>query len=296
MKILVACLNVNGLGGSEMYHYELVRELKQAGIDVTLFTLRDIDPEDQVRKKLSEIGIKQVDILTVGKCGSFDIIVASQPQVNVYLLRTFPKVPIISIIHSEIRSEDPVIHPNVKHYVAIREPIRQLLLHEYRVEPGRVSVIYNPIDSSRYCNNGAAKLEKTTGIFIGGATDSIRFNAVSHLVEHCISSNWNLYIMSSHHQRYNFNNSNIQYIDPCWDNENLVKNMDFTAGILLGRTTLEGLHCNVPGYIYDIDTQGNIKDINIIYPDTPLVNLSDSRYVVQEHIKLYTRVLNENNL
>jgi hypothetical protein len=27
MKILLGCLNANGLGGSELYHYELAREL-----------------------------------------------------------------------------------------------------------------------------------------------------------------------------------------------------------------------------------------------------------------------------
>ena len=31
--------NVNGLGGSELYHYELVKELHLLGHDITLFSL-----------------------------------------------------------------------------------------------------------------------------------------------------------------------------------------------------------------------------------------------------------------
>ena len=296
MKILVGCLNANGLGGSEMYHYELVRELHEQGQDVTLFTLREVDFKDQVRKKLTTLGIKQVDTTTLNRYDDFDLIVASQPQVNNYLLSVFPTLPIISIIHSEIRSEDPIIHPRIKHYVAIRESIRNMLMSNYKIASENVSLIYNPIDTSRYCKKDAEKYKKTSGIFIGGATDDIRFQAVCHLVNHCIENDWDLYIMSHHHQRYDFKHENIHYIDPCWDNEHLVKNMDFTAGILLGRTTLEGLHCNVPGYIYDIDVRGRILDISLLSPETPLIQLSDSKFVISQHIELYKKVIDENNI
>ena len=35
MKILLGCLNVNGLGGSELYHYELARQLSILEVNVT---------------------------------------------------------------------------------------------------------------------------------------------------------------------------------------------------------------------------------------------------------------------
>lgn len=298
MRILLGCLNVNGLGGSEMYHYDLTRELHQQNeCDVTLFSLREINPEDQVRKMLTKLGVKQLDISTINPNETFDIIVASQPQVNDFLLNVFPNTPIISIIHSEIRSEDPIIHPRIKHYIVIRESIRQLLISHYGIKPENISLIYNPIDKSRFNDDGAIKFPKTTGIFIGGTTDDIRFKAICHLVQYCIENDWDLYLMSGHNQRYDFNHSNIKYVDPLWNNENIVKNMDFTAGILLGRTTLEGLHCNVPGYIYNIDTKGNITNIELLYPENnEFLNLSDSKLVVQNHIKLYTKIIYENNI
>jgi len=297
MKILLGCLNVNGLGGSEMYHYELARELHQHGCDITLFSLREINPKDQVRETLTKLGIKQLDISTINNNENFDIIVASQPQVNSFLLNTFSNIPIVSIIHSEIRSEDPIIHPKIKHYIVIRDSIRQLLISQYKIKPENISLIYNPIDKSRFNNNNAVKFPKTTGIFIGGATDDIRFKAVCHLVQHCIENDWDLYLMSGHSQRYDFNHPNIKYVDPLWNNEHIVKNMNFTAGILLGRTTLEGLHCDVPGYIYNIDLYGDITDIKLIHPeDNELLKLSDSIFVAQQHIELYNKIINENNI
>ena len=137
MKVLVGCLNVNGLGGSELYHYELVRELHNEGIDVTLFTGRPADPNDQVRIKLNELGIKQLDA-THQIPDEFDLIVASQPSVNEYLLKTLPNTPIISIIHSEIRSEDPVLDPRIAHYIGIREPIVDMLINEYKIDSNKV--------------------------------------------------------------------------------------------------------------------------------------------------------------
>jgi hypothetical protein len=63
--------------------------------------------------------------------------------------------------------------------------------------------------------------------------------------------------------KYDFNHPNIKYIDKRWDTETIVKNVDFTAGILLGRTTLEGLCCGVPGYVYYINKNGNDRNLII---------------------------------
>jgi hypothetical protein len=86
--------------------------------------------------------------------------------------------------------------------------------------------------------------------------------------------------------RYDFNHPNIKYIDKRWDTENVVEMMNFTAGILLGRTTLEGWCCDVPGYMYIIDIHGNILDIKTEAPDN-IKTLCDSKNVAQQHLILY---------
>jgi hypothetical protein len=282
MKILLGCLNANGLGGSELYHYELARALDSLGYDVTLFTLRQIDWMDEMRLRIQHV--RQLDLTNLDINEKYDIIIASQPQVNLFMLEHFKETPIISIIHSEIRSEDPILDPRISHYVAIRKPIADMLINEYNIPASKVSLIYNPIDRTRFNSNEASKLERYSGIFVGEVLDPIRFQAVQHLVQHCIENNWDLYLMSE--SRFDFNHPNIKYLDKRWDTENVVQMMNFTAGILLGRTTLEGWCCDVPGYMYIIDINGNIKSIETT-PLDHIKDLCDSKYVAQQHIQLY---------
>jgi glycosyltransferase involved in cell wall biosynthesis len=282
MKILLGCLNANGLGGSELYHYELARELNNAGHDVTLFTLRQIDWMDEIRVKLQHI--RQLDLTNFDRTEKYDIIVASQPQVNLFMLDTFKDTPIVSIIHSEIRSEDPILDPRISHYIAIRQPIADMLINEYNIPIDKVSLIYNPIDQTRFNTEDAVKLDRYAGIFVGEVLDPIRFNAVQHIAKQCIENDWDLYLMSD--SRYDFNHPNIKYVDKRWDTENIVQMMHFTAGILLGRTTLEGWCCDVPGFMYLIDITGNITDIETT-PPTNIKELCNSKYVAQQHINLY---------
>jgi hypothetical protein len=293
MKILLGCININGLGGSEMYHYELAKELFLANNEITLFTLRDIDPLDPLRQQLTKLGVKQIDLNSF-RPDDYDIIIASQPDVNkFFIVNTSPKIPIISIIHSEIRSEDPVIHSRIKHYICIRQSIVDLLDNYYKIPKNNISLIYNPIDKSRFNPKESIKLEKTTGIFIGGAKDNIRFKALNHIASQCIENDWDLWIMSN--EKLDYDHANIKYIKPCWNTEIFVKQVHFTAGILMGRTTLEGWCCGIPGYMYLIDIYGNILNIETEGPDN-IVELCDGKYVTQQHLKIYNQIINENNL
>lgn len=287
MKILLGCINVNGLGGSEMYHYELAKELFLAGNEVILFTLKDINHLDPLRQKLTKLGIKQID-LTSFTSDDYDIIIASQPEVNKFIISNVPKTPIISIIHSEIRSEDPIIHSRIKHYICIRQSIVDLLINYYKISEDNISLIYNPIDKSRFNHKDSNKLEKTTGIFIGGAKDNIRVKALNHIASQCIKNDWDLWVMS--YEKLDYEHPNIKYLIPCGDTEIFVKQVHFTAGILMGRTTLEGWCCGIPGYMYLINVYGDILSIETEGPEN-IIKLCDSKYVVQQHLNLYKKFI-----
>ena len=286
MKILLGCLNANGLGGSELYHYELAHELDLLGHDVTLLTLRQIDWENEVRLRMHHI--RQLDLTNLDINEKYDIIVASQPEVNSFILNHFTNTPIISIIHSEIRSEDPIIDPRILHYIAIRQPIADMLINDYKISPEKVSLIYNPIDQTRFNSDIITKLERYSGIFVGEVLDPIRFKPIQHLVTQCIDNDWDLYLMSD--SRYDFNHPNIKYLNKRWDTENIVKQMHFTAGILLGRTTLEGWCCDVSGFMYLIDINGNIVNIEST-PPSNIKELCNRKFVAQQHVNLYQTII-----
>jgi hypothetical protein len=52
----------------------------------------------------------------------------------------------------------------------------------------------------------------------------------------------------------------VKYFESTYEIEKFVKNCSETAGVLLGRTTIEGWMCGKPGWIYNVDSSGNIID------------------------------------
>jgi hypothetical protein len=70
----------------------------------------------------------------------------------------------------------------------------------------------------------------------------------------------------------------------------LVQQCDETAGILLGRTTIEGWLCGKGGWIYDIDKSGNIlgKTFNPVPED---VNKFRSDNITKQIIEEYKEVI-----
>ena len=91
--------------------------------------------------------------------------------------------------------------------------------------------------------------------------------------------------------------SNVKIIPMEWDNQHWVKQMHYTAGIMLGRTTLEGLHCGVTGMIFDVNVTGSINKIIRIDPaiSCDIVEASNSKFVRDKHIKLYTNIIYNGN-
>lgn len=300
MRVLVACLNINGLGGSELYHYELVRGLAVMGADVKLFTLRNIQ-DDPKRDVLTKLGVKQYDARSKW-LPDVDIVVCSQPDPTVYMLDHYnglnglPKTPVIQIVHSEIRSETPILNDGIRRYISIRQPISDVLMNDYDIPTGKISLIYNPIDTTSFKRDVTVIRDSTAPpicLFVGEVLDPIRFKAVKHLVESRFILGHTVNIVSK--SRYDFNMGE-KYFDTTEHIRHFVYNCDYTAGILLGRTTLEGLHCGKPGMIYNINAAGDILSIDMVKSGPKmeeLVKLSTAQYVVQQHIDLYNEVINE---
>ena len=85
---------------------------------------------------------------------------------------------------------------------------------------------------------------------------------------------------------------NVKYFPSTKNVEKFVKGCSETAGILLGRTTIEGWLCGKPGWIYDIDSDGNIKDkkLNEVPSDT---DKFDSINVVNKIKEIYINAINK---
>jgi hypothetical protein len=114
------------------------------------------------------------------------------------------------------------------------------------------------------------------------------------LVDTTRESNQELWIVGKKNDTYLDdmirNQDHVKYFEPTPNVEKYIQQCDITAGILLGRTTIEGWMCGKSGWIYDVDNTGNIlsKELHEVPSDIDKFN---STNVAKETIKQYESIL-----
>lgn len=297
MKILVACHRVDEIAGSELYHYELCKELVTLGHQVTLVTSLPVDSPIASTKQYALVPSlleKGVEIVSIGKLVGeevFDIAVVSQPHVTQAICKIYQELPKVSIIHSPYRSEEVVQHSSIKHYIAVDVFVYKHLRDIIKIPVEVLSLIYNGVNPDKFNIQGRTTLERVTGLYVGGWNDPLRNNMFNHIVQECVSNDWDLYVVGSTQRSLSYP-ANIKFFDGIYNIEIFTKAANFTVG-LGGRTLIEGWMCGIPGYVYKVSPAGAILDISLRYP--PRTSRFFSSNIANQHIKLYTNIL-ENNL
>lgn len=287
LRVLIGCLNFNSFTGSELYVYELAKELvkqncevhicsnignplgnmaKQLGIK--LHNLQEPpgfklgDGQWKLKSPQGEI-VSQPNTLYKLSDINFDVIHLNHKPVTEHLLRLYPDTPVICSIHSEVIAlEHPVISPQIKKYIAIRPEIKQFMVEQFNIDPNMIEVIYNPIDSTRFkVSNTGNKNDKKKVLFVG-TIDYLRRAAIEDLVKMTKEENKELILVGKNNDMYLpsllTENPHVKYHEATKNVEAFVKDCDETAGILLGRTTIEGWMCGKKGWIYNVDSSGNV--------------------------------------
>ena len=283
LKVLLSCLFFKTFTGSEMYVYELARGLKKLNCDVTV--LSDIDGD--LSKLAQQQGIKVLPFssppgfkLGDGKWGlntpqgvtpsqpnmmykvsevNFDIIHTQHTPITNQMCQMYPNIDKISTIHSEvIELENPIINDTIKKYICIRPEIQTHIINDFKIDKNNTEVIYNPIDTDRF----NTKNTKDDGyVLFVGSIDYLREYAIKDLVEYSKSIGKELWLVGDNKADYLtllLENQHVKYFPSTNKVEKFVKNCSETAGILLGRTTIEGWMCGKSGWIYNVDKYGKI--------------------------------------
>jgi hypothetical protein len=316
LKVLITGLFFKTFTGSEMYMFELAKNLTKLNCDVTV--LSDINgPLSQIAKKQGikvlpfgeDPGYKMGD----GKWGfntpegfkptqpnklykiaevHFDIIHCQHKPVTERMLNLYPNTPKIMTIHSEVISlEDPVINTTIKKYVAIRPEIMEKLVFKDGIDENLIDVIYNPIDENKF---NTKNTKDGNYILFVGSIDYLRENTIKDVSEYAKSigkefwlvgddkSNYLSEITKESHVKYHKSTSNI---------EKFVKECSETAGILLGRTTIESWMCGKSSWIYQVNDKGEIKSKERVEPPKDVIKFYSSE-VAKEIKKIYTDTIN----
>jgi hypothetical protein len=170
--------------------------------------------------------------------------------------------PAVMHIHSEIipKIEEPIIDPMIKKYISIREGVTQHI-KSFGVDEKDIILLNNPYDTKRFNTNyKQQKNEKEIVLFVG-TIDSLRIKVLDDLAQTTEKNNQLLWIVGAD----NFNNihlfkkyEHVTYFGIKHNVEDYYKKCDYTAGILVGRSTIEGFLCGKRGWVYDVDNKGNI--------------------------------------
>tara|TARA_R100000900_G_scaffold146332_1_gene135743 strand:+ start:159 stop:1799 length:1641 start_codon:yes stop_codon:yes gene_type:complete len=316
LNILIGCLNFNDYTGSELHIYELAKGLKKAGHNVSICSnvggvmknrakglgiptyqlneppgFRLGDGKSQVMTPQGPQLTKEGQLYKLKEV-KFDIMHLHHKPVTEHLLRLFPQTPVITTIHSEvIELEHPVIDDRISKYICIRPEIKDYITEVFEVEEKKTSVIYNPFDTQRFKPHVKPNNKNKRILFVG-TIDYIRQDTILHLIESTKEQGKELWILGKKKSDYldDLNESHVTYIEPTWDVEKYIKQCDETAGILLGRTTIEGWLCDRPGWIYDVDSSGNISSYKL-HEVPEDVDKFKSEKVIEETIKEYIKII-----
>lgn len=314
LKVLLSCLFFKTFTGSEMYVYELARGLKKLNCDVTV--LSDID--GPLSKIAQQQGIKVLPFsdfpgykLGDGKWGlntpqgfqasqpnvmykigevNFDIIHTQHLPVTNQMCQMYPNIDKICTIHSEvIEVEKPVIDETIKKYICIRPEIQDHIFNKFEIEKEKTEVIYNPIDTNRFNTNNTT--DNNYVLFVG-SLDYLRENTIKDLVEYSKEINKELWLVGENKSNYLedlLTYTHVKHFDATNKVESFVKNCSETAGILLGRTTIEGWLCGKSGWIYNVDENGYIlnKEKHDVPDDVKKFDgLEITKKIKEEYIKI----------
>ena len=314
LKVLLSCLFFKTFTGSEMYVYELARGLKKLNCDVTV--LSDIDGD--LSKLAQQQGIKVSPFssppgfkLGDGKWGlntpqgvtpsqpnmmykvsevNFDIIHTQHTPITNQMCQMYPNVDKISTIHSEVISlENPVIDETIKKYICIRPEIQKHITSNFNIQLENTEVVYNPIDTNRF---NTKNIKDDGYVLFVGSIDYLRETTIKDLVEYTKTINKELWLVGDNKSNYLSDlliNKHVKYFESTNKVENYVKNCSETAGILLGRTTIEGWMCGKPGWIYNVNESGEILNkerIGIPKDIDKFNSLEVAKKIKQEYIKI----------
>jgi hypothetical protein len=306
LKVLISCLFFRTFTGSELYVYELAKGLIKQNCDVTILSQIGGPLTDMAKR----LGIKCLPFeeapgfkLGDGKWGfntpegfkpatenvmyrvsevNYDLIHMQHKPVAERMVQFYPEIDKIYSIHSEvIELEDPIQHESIKKYIAIRPEIKDYIISKFEIPEEMIEVIYNPVDSEKF---KVKPTKEENAVLFVGTIDYLRKETILDLMERTKEEGKELWLVgedkSNYLQQVLFE-SHVKHFFPTWSVENYISKCSETAGIQLGRTTIEGWMCGKPGWIYKVDSNGFILSKERFEPPVDIEKYHSSNVVNQ---------------
>ena len=281
------------LSGQPLYCYELCRELKRQGHDVTMMSELHIPPGQRpdndghkLLENLTKEGIESVE-WHGSRAAGYDLILASEPQSRV-IFESSGQTPVFNIVHSEYACEDPLPdRPEIKAYICIRPSIAAHIMTQHAIPADKIKVIYNGVDRNRFTKTLRDKTPRYFyRVVIPCTLDSLREKFLNHMIDQA-SHNYRIDIYGMDCGAKLKQNPYVCIHKDRFDIEKAMATADEIAGILLGRVNLEAWSMGIPSSIYDPVTLERIylekpkdfnKKHNIINVVKQILQLYDDKF------------------
>lgn len=313
MSVLLVCLSFQNLTGSELYIYELAKELIKLDCNVSIFTANLGDPlYSKLKSKVNFFTPENPPNYVKTSDGRyefrysgyhFDIIHLNHKPIADLAVQLFPNTPAVMHVHSEIipKFEEPIKSGNIKKYFSIRPTVREYI-KSHGIKDDEIINVVNPIDKNRFYPSKKHKKNKKEIILFVGSIDYLRIKMLEDLAKEVKEKDKILQIIGSNTMGFlkdikEIGGENVEYLGVRNDVEKYMRKCDYTAGILLGRTTLEGYMCGKKGIIYDVDQNGNILSKKITeLSDTP-VDIKEyyAENVAKKIHNIYVEIIDNDN-
>jgi len=314
LKVLLSCISFRNFTGSELYVFELAKSLIKLNCSVTVLSQIGGPVTDMANK----LGIKCVSFenapgfkLGDGQWGintpdgfkpstpnalyrvsdvDYDIIHFQHKPVAERILNMYPELPKISAIHSEVISlEDPVVDPTIKKYIAIRPEIKEHMINNFDIPEEMIEVIYNPVDNEKFQSK---KVSEENYVLFVGTIDYLRKETILDLIEYTRELGKELWLVGDNNGNYLENvllENHVKHFPATWKIEDFILKSYETAGIQLGRTTIESWMCGKPSWIYKVDKGGFILSKEKFNPPLDIEKyhtLKVAQQIKDEYIKI----------
>jgi glycosyltransferase involved in cell wall biosynthesis len=315
LKVLISCLFFREFTGSELYVFELAKNLMKLNCSVTVVSQIGGPLTDMAKKlgikcfsfeeapgfKLGDgkwgfetpEGIKPSTVNSLYRISEvdFDIIHIQHKPVTERILGMYPELDKICTVHSEIIGmEEPIKDETIKKYIAIRPEIKEHIVTNFEIPEENVEIIYNPVDNEKFKPSNA---EVKNALLFVGTIDYLRRETILDLIDYTKENDKELWLMGD--DKYNYlpsivgQSSHVKHFKPSWDVEKLINQCNETAGIQLGRTTIESWMCGKPSWIYKVNSSGFILSKEKFDPPSDLDKynaMNVAKKIKEEYLKI----------
>jgi glycosyltransferase involved in cell wall biosynthesis len=202
----------------------------------------------------------------------------------------YPELDKIYSIHSEVISlEDPVKDPSIKKYIAIRPEIKSHMIDKFQIPEEMIDVIYNPIDNEKF---KSTDIPSEDYVLFVGTIDYLRKESILDLMEYTREISKELWLVGENNGNYLDNillEPHVKHFSSTWNIENYISKSFETAGVQLGRTTIESWMCGKPSWIYKVDSEGFILSKERFNPPSDIekyFTMNVAQQIKNEYIKI----------